>query len=145
MDVYEDEVADFLEHNFLQHYGRTGMKWGVRKNPSRAFARSSKKATRLDTRSAKIAVVGAKLTAKGQRRMAKATRWYSLNPTKNLVKGLRIQSKGSAKALKSVKLSQKSLKWKSEMLKQFKDVKVSQISEDDKAFGKSYIEYLLAD
>lgn len=145
MDVDEEEIADFLAHDFLEHYGKAGMKWGVRKNASRAFGRSAKKATRLDTRSAKIAVKGAKQTARGQKRMAKATRWYSLNPTRNLVKGLRIQAKGSAKALKSVKLSQKSLKWKAEMLKQFKDVKVSQISDKDKALGKSYIEYLLSD
>ena len=138
--VDEEEVADFLAH-----YGRTGMKWGVRKNPSRAFARSSKKANSLDRRSTNTALKGAKLTVKGQKKMAKATRWYSLNPTRNLIKGLRIQAKGSTKALKAVKLSRKSLKWKADMLEQFKEVKVSQISDKDKQLGLAYVSYLLSE
>lgn len=130
---------------FLAHYGRVGMKWGIRKNPSRAFARSAKKADSLDRRSVKLELKGAKITRRGQRRMARSTRWYSLNKSRNLIMGLRIQARGSAKALRSVKLSRKSLKWKADMLEQFKDVKASDISAESKALGKAYVGYLLND
>ena len=44
--------------NYLAHYGVLGMKWGVRKNPSRAYARSVKKADSLERKAAVLTDVG---------------------------------------------------------------------------------------
>ena len=35
---------------FLEHYGVIGMRWGVRKNPERAFQKSKRKLQKLNTR-----------------------------------------------------------------------------------------------
>lgn len=51
MDVMYGVVYD---PNFLKHYGVLGMRWGVRKNPSRAYARSVKKADRLARKTSQL-------------------------------------------------------------------------------------------
>ena len=37
----------------LKHFGVAGMKWGVRKNPSRTYGKASKKANKLNRKAAK--------------------------------------------------------------------------------------------
>ena len=36
------------ETNELQHYGVLGMKWGVKRNPTKAYIKASKKRDRLN-------------------------------------------------------------------------------------------------
>lgn len=38
----------------LQHHGVLGMRWGIRKNPSRAYAKATRKADRLSTKASKL-------------------------------------------------------------------------------------------
>ena len=41
------------QNNELKHYGVIGMKWGVRKNPAKAYAKSTKKRKKLESKYAK--------------------------------------------------------------------------------------------
>ena len=96
------EISEFLEHgeinentaDFLEHYGVIGMKWGLRKakpsSQSRAFRKSAKKALKLEKRSNKTAVKGAKLVLQGVTKKKQDV----------YMKGLSLQ-------LKSVKLQKK--------------------------------------
>lgn len=42
-------MQDYTDSLELEHYGVIGMKWGVRKDPERAYERASKKLKKLDT------------------------------------------------------------------------------------------------
>lgn len=79
-----------MEKNSLMHYGVLGMRWGVRKNPEKAFAKAQKKMQRLDARQERLqkkAVVRKYSFLSSQRRTQRATykadkatykaaRWY---------------------------------------------------------------------
>ena len=132
------EISEFLEHgeitentaDFLEHYGVIGMKWGLRKakpsSQSRAFRKSAKKALKLENRSNKTAVKGAKLVLKGVTKKKHDV----------YMKGLSLQ-------LKSVKLQKKADRWEKLMRENFKDVSIDNIDEKSLKQGKAFI-YMLA-
>jgi len=131
------EISEFLEHgeinentaDFLEHYGVIGMKWGLRKakpsSQSRAFRKSAKKALKLEKRSNKTAVKGAKLVLKGVTKKKQDV----------YMKGLSLQ-------LKSVKLQKKADRWEKLMRENFKDVSIDNIDEKSLKQGKAFISML---
>lgn len=122
---------------YLEHYGVLGMKWGVRKNPDKAYEKAGQKLERLDRKAAKLSMKGAareQRALKKQRRASSALLFQKLKA--------RSASKATRKALKSYQKSQevevKAYRWQQSMAKTFKDKKVSNMNPKYVALGEKY-------
>lgn len=115
----------------LKHYGVLGMKWGVRKDASKAYGKASKKATKLANR-----------VDKAQRKLFKASMQAErhagalMSTTQLKYKGK--VGKAQAKMSKAI---QKAYKWHKAMEKAFKDTTIS-MSKDQIEAGERYAAYI---
>jgi hypothetical protein len=121
----------------LYHYGVLGMRWGVRRNPSRAYARASNKADKLRKKQTSLTVKSAKLQKKALEKEVKATN------EKQYQKARKKQFKANKLNLKAAKTQKKYDKFVKRMESEFANVKVSSIPKETRDAGKRYV-YMLA-
>lgn len=142
-----------MEQNSLAHYGVIGMKWGVRKNPDKALKKSIKKLRAIDKKRDNLAVRegkrdarAAKFKVKADRMENKALRTSSTDKYAKLKeKNRKFNAKSNKQALKarklqlkSAKLQRKGRKWVESMNKNFRDVKLTDLSKDDIAYARKW-------
>lgn len=113
----------------IKHYGVLGMKWGVRKDPSKAYRKASRKMDKLRTKAEKK-------KAKADKAAARTWTW---NPFKYSSSQIGAKAKAAAKAIKRAQ------RWERNMTKTFQNVSVSQISKEDLAAGQQYVNMLRRD
>lgn len=118
----------------LKHYGVIGMRWGSRKNPSRAYSRASKKLSKLDKRVTKS---GSKVN-KALRKYDKSRYGFSFDDEEDTrAKGEKVQQA----QYKHEKNLRKADKWVKAMQSTFSETDVKMTSEDT-AKGANYIKQL---
>lgn len=131
-------MSKYVTHNDeLYHYGVLGMKWGVRKNPSKAYAKASKKANRLTDKALETNIKAAKLRKKSLPNL------IAPNNSRRYANAVNAQLKANELEVKSAKLTKKYNKWINSMEKAFSQVKISDISPEHMAEGKKYTYMLL--
>ena len=71
-------MGEYIAHgNEVCRYGVLGMRWGVRKNPAKAYAKASRKDDRLDQKSIKKGLESAKLSNKHNKRIKSMEKAFS--------------------------------------------------------------------
>lgn len=124
-------------HNELEHYGVLGMKWGVRKDPDRAYEKAGQKLSKIDRKANTFSIKGAareQVAAKKQRRASGALLFPKTKA--------KAASRATRRALKTYQRSQeqqiKAYRWNEQMKKAFKDVKVSNLNPKYVSLGEKY-------
>lgn len=121
----------------LVHYGVLGMKWGVKRNPSKAFVKASRKADNLNKEYTKLNLKSARLRAKALNKNVKATN------EKQYKKARKLEFKANKLQLESAKQLKKGMKWEKKMKKAFSEVKISDISKESLDRGRKYAHVLI--
>lgn len=113
----------------IQHYGVLGMKWGVRKDPAKAYEKAKKKKRKLEnrivranSRVARYEQKSLKYTNKMNRRIPGSPGW-----SRSAQKLGKINRRLSKYRLSQARASSRAIKWTHAMEDIFKDIPLSEL------------------
>ena len=109
------------DDSYLAHYGVLGMKWGVRKNPGRAYEKATRKFNKLSTKSDRAMDKSASHRRKGERKAAIGM------GSKGRARHTRLAGKYKRKAANTAKSASK---WLKSMEKTFANTEYSKLDAD---------------
>lgn len=150
--ISEDDHSDIL-----RHYGVLGMKWGVRKNPSKAFGKATKKAKRLDAKAASYREVTeahrgvSKVYNKQARELRKQRAANDVfRPSRARIAIAERRARKADARLKraddrALRSEGRAEKWNNKMRDSFKYTRVSQIDPAVRNYGKAYMNMIFND
>ena len=147
----EDLIPDIwtsrntVEHSDseLMHYGVEGMKWGIRRNPSKAYRKSTKKADHLKTLAANRDRRAKQANARMASTLAKTYGHGLFKPSDRKI--AKVAKEAATRNKLAANATRRAQRWEKKMRKAFKNVNVSQITPEDLEVGRNYIDMLLKD
>lgn len=117
----------------LVHYGVLGMKWGVRKNPSRAYTKAVKKRTKLENKAVNYNLRSTKLRYKAMKKSA-----YAITEG-GRKRAWKMEARANRYALTSARYQKRGLNWTRVMEKTFADYDIRRLSKSEIEAGKKYV------
>lgn len=132
-------VYRVIRKDELEHYGVVGMRWGVRKDKDKAYAKSMKKLSKLDEKVQKKKEKSDKYSAKADRKSAKSKIVRSYRKSRKLEKKAHKNYVKAHRTLKSsIRARKRAEKWVNQMNKEFSGMTVGGITSDQIALGRKY-------
>lgn len=127
--MYYDGVINkqSMDDIILEHYGVIGMKWGVRKDPAKAYSKATAELAKRKKKSGERTKKKVyRLSRKAQRLNRKASRAFATDKTK--AKAFKVNAKLSKALKKSAKADRRTARFERQMNKIFKDYSGKKIS-----------------
>ena len=115
-------MNNYNEQDYLAHYGVLGMRWGVRHDRRKAYAKATKKKDRLNAKAAKATAKAKKATAHTPSRLMRIT-------DLGIARYDRKMRSINAKNAKAAKAQLKAEKWIKSMDKVFADIPLSELED----------------
>lgn len=137
--IKHDDFIDQYGEESIEHYGVLGMKWGIHKDPQRAYERANQKLSKLDKKVVRAdqKVAKAQMRSVSKQARANSALLFKKSKSRSAAKAIR---KANQAHLKVQKKAAKAERWYKAMENVFRNVDVSALKTNSNytELGKKY-------